>query len=130
RVRAPRTATVLEGATECDVVHPEERCVLYVEIRQELGRCEAGLQDRSVHVRRRHVAGRDVLVRAVGRRNVVVDVAAQLRPQREAQVELVEGKVRRVTQLHRRPGGVERPEVIGATLDGAVAGRVLDQRQV
>ena len=35
-----------------------------------------------------------------------------------------------MTQLHRRPGGVERPEVIGATLDGAVAGRVLDQRQV
>ncbi len=42
-------------------------------------------------------AARHFRIRAQVGRHVVVDVVAQLRPQREAEVELVEGEVRGVT---------------------------------
>ena len=59
----------------------------------------------------RHARAREVLIRAVRRRDVVVDPVTEVGAQREAGVELAEAHVRRVAQDPLGRGIVERPAV-------------------
>src|SRR5258705_589623 len=117
-VHPDRLSPIVEGEADTDVIHPQERRVFDEKVRVVLGNDESRLQYRGVQVTR-HPGAREVLIGAVGRCHVVVDVVPEVGPDREAGVEPPGGEVRGVAEDPFRRRVVEGTPV--GILDNALA---------